>query len=238
MERADKMRFNNKVLSGNGRLRAGFTLVELSITMVISSILAMVVGILLVSGQRAWNKTYESSNHQIQFDAEGIMVTFGSMGRRANRTGYSLYKKRGGSYVPVTPRTPDEEVVSGDAVEFRYWDVRLDEKDSHNLMDAEKLATAYALFYLDGDQLKVDYGPYPPGAIPPEGGRRNTRGVSTILLAENVTADPNTGPFSHTTISRVGQGSVRINVTVTDPDDDNEKVTVMTSALMRNIWPR
>jgi len=33
-------------------------------------------------------------------------------------------------------------------------------------MDVTKTATAYALFYLDGEKLKVDYGPYPPGAAP------------------------------------------------------------------------
>jgi hypothetical protein len=55
-------------------------------------------------------------------------------------------------------------VVSGDAVEFRYWDVDLDASDSHDLMDVTKTATAYALFYLDGDRLKVDSDPYPPGA--------------------------------------------------------------------------
>ena len=107
-------------------------------------------------------------------------------------------------------------------------------------MDPTKTATAYALFYLDGDSLKLDYGPYPPGAVPPGGGSKNTSGVVTeVLLAENVSTDPNSSidAFSHTTIGGVGQGSVRMNVILTDPEDD-EEIRVMTATLMRNVWPR
>jgi len=128
-------------------------------------------------------------------------------------------------------------VVSGDAVEFRYWDVELDSEDSHQLMDVTKTATAYALFYLEGDTLKVDYGPYPPGGVPAGGGARNSSNASTTLLAENASADPNIGAFSHTTLNGVGQGCVRINIILTDPED-NESIRVTTAAMMRNIWPR
>jgi len=140
--------------------------------------------------------------------------------------------------LPIT--SDPEEVVSGDAVEFRYWDVGFDKADTQNLLDVTKMATAYALFYLDGDKLKVDYGPYPPGAVPDGGGSRNTSGVTTkLLLAENVSTnkDSKVGAFSHTTLNGVGQGSVRINVILTDPED-NESINVMTATLMRNIWPR
>jgi hypothetical protein len=124
-------------------------------------------------------------------------------------------------------------------VEFRYWDVELDKTDSHNLIDVAKIATAYALFYLDGDKLKVDYGPYPPGAVA-AGGGRNTAGVKTVVLTENASADPDSaaaGPFSHTTISKEGRASVRINIILTDPQD-GEIINVKTSTFLRNIWPR
>ena len=81
---------------------------------------------------------------------------------------------------------------------------------------------------------------YPPGAVPDGGGSRNTSGVTTkLLLAENVSTnkDSKVGAFSHTTLNGVGQGSVRINVILTDPED-NESINVMTATLMRNIWPR
>jgi len=104
-------------------------------------------------------------------------------------------------------------------------------------VDVEKLATAYALFYLDGDELKVDYGPYPPGAAPAGGGARNTAGVTTTVLAENVSTETEKGAFGHTTLNGMGQGAVRIDVTLTDPADE-QTLKVMTATLMRNIWPR
>jgi len=122
-------------------------------------------------------------------------------------------------------------------VEFRYWDVELDSEDSHQLMDVTKTATAYALFYLDDDKLKVDYGPYPPGAVPEGGGSKNSSDIMTTTLAENVTTDPNIGAFSHTTLNGVGRGCVRINITLTDPED-GENIRVMTATMLRNIWPR
>lgn len=225
--------------SQSKKFRCGFTSIELVITSVISVIIILSAGVLLVGGNRAWQKTYNSANKKIKLDADAITIAFGSMGRRANRLNYFIYKVNGGVFTPALPQTANEEVVSGNAVEFRYWDVELDKTDSHDLMDVGKLATAYALFYLDGKKLKVDYGPYPPGAVPAGGGGRNTAGVRTIVLAENVSADPNSdaSPFSHTTVSKVGQGSVRINCLLTDPDD-GEVINVKTSTFLRNIWPR
>lgn len=220
------------------KIRCGVTLIELLITMTISALLASAVGVLLVSGQHAWNQTYASAHKRIKEDAHDIMVRFGSIARRGNRLDYTIYDVSGGTFTPAAPQTADpEEVVSGDAVEFRYWDVELDSEDSHQLMDVTKTATAYALFYLEGDTLKVDYGPYPPGGVPAGGGARNSSNASTTLLAENASADPNIGAFSHTTLNGVGQGCVRINIILTDPED-NESIRVTTAAMMRNIWPR
>ena len=220
------------------KTRLGLTIVELVITMAISIMLISVVGILLVSGQRAWNKTYNSAHKRIKEDSHDIMVRFSSIGRKSNRIDYTIYDITGSTFTPTAPQTSNpEEVVSGDSVEFRYWDVELDSEDSHELMDVTKTATAYALFYLDGDELRVDYGPYPPGAVPGGAGARNTSDITTILLAENVTTDPNIGAFSHTTLNGVGQGCVKINIALTDPED-GESIRVMTATMMRNIWPR
>jgi hypothetical protein len=73
--------------------------------------------------------------------------------------------------------------------------------------------------------------------VPAGGGGRNAANVTTRILAENVTTDPNIGTFSHTTLNGVGQGCVRINITLTDPED-GEAVRVVTATMMRNIWPR
>jgi prepilin-type N-terminal cleavage/methylation domain-containing protein len=222
------------------KFHSGFTLMELVITMLISPILALVVGILLVSGNRAWQRTFNSTQKQIKQDAQAVTIVFESMARRTNRLGYTIYEVNGNIFTPAVPRTSNrQEVVSGDAVEFRYWNVDLDKTDSYKLMDVAKTATVYALFYIDDNQLKVDYGPYPPGAVPHGGGIRNASGVTTKVLTDNVSTDSNSniGAFNHTILNGVGTGCVRINITLTDPEDD-EIVRVMTAALLRNIWPR
>jgi hypothetical protein len=220
------------------RFRSGVTMVELVVTMTISLILVLAIGGLLVSGNRTWQRTYNSAHKKIKEDADDVTIAFGSMGRKANRLGYIIYNINGSTFTPAVPSTSNpQEVVSGNAVEFRFWDVELDETDSHKVMDVTKTATAYALFYLKDGQLKVDYGPYPPGAVPAGGGNRNTSNITTTVFAENVSTDPGIGAFSHTTLNGVGQGSVRINITLTDPAD-GESIKVMTATLMRNIWPR
>ena len=222
------------------RCRSGFTLMELVITMLISPTLALVVGILLVSGNRAWLRTFNSTQSKMRQDAQAVTIAFESTARKTNRLGYTVYEVNGNVFTPAVPKTSDpQEVVFGNAVEFRYWNVDLDKTDSYKVMDVTKIATVYALFYLDGSELKVDYGPYPPGAVPAGGGVRNTSGVTTKVLADNVSTDSNSnvGAFSHTTLNGVGTGCVRINITLTDPED-NESVEVMTAALVRSMWPR
>ena len=220
--------------------RSGFTMLELVVAMLISPTLALVVGILLVSGNRAWHRTYNSAHRRIKQDAQAVTIAFESMARRTNRLGYTIYNVNGNTFTPAAPKSSSpQEVVSGDAVEFRYWDVDLDKTDSFKLMDVTKTATVYALFYLDGNQLKVDYGPYPPGAVPKGGASRNASGVTTKVLADNVSTDSNNniGAFSHTTLNGIGTGCVRINIIITDPED-NESVRVMAGSLLRNMWPR
>jgi len=218
--------------------RSGFTIIETSISMIVGVILVLVVGVLFFSGNRAWQRTYAAANSRTKQDAIAVSLAFGSIGRQANRLDYMLYTISANVLAPARPETSDpEEVVWADAVEFRYWDVPLDDSDSHNLVDVTKTATAYALFYLDGSRLKVDYGPYPPGAAPAGGGSRNTSGVTTQVLAENVSAANEGGAFSHTTINSMGQGCVKIDVILTDPIT-GETINVSTATLMRNIWPR
>jgi len=221
------------------QFRSGFTLMELVIVMLISPMLALVVGILLVSGNRAWLRTFNSAHKKIKQDAQVVTITFENMARKTNRLDYTVYEVNGNAFTAAVPKTSNpQEVVSGDAVEFRYWNVDLDKTDSFNVMNVTQTATAYALFYLDGNQLKVDYGPYPPGAIPAGSGARNTSGVTTKVLADNVSTGSNTmGAFSHTTLSGVGTGCVRISVILTDPKS-NESVKVMTAGLVRSMWPR
>jgi type II secretory pathway pseudopilin PulG len=229
----------NIMKNRNKNIRNGFTLIEIVVAIVINMIVISGVGVLLVGGNRAWQKCYDSANNKIKQDALVTMLEFGNAGRKANRLCYTIYKNINGSYYPALPETNNpEEIVHGDAVEFRYWDEEIDSTDSLNLMDTSKMATAYAFFYIDDKKLKVDYGPCPPGAVPGSNGKKNTTGVTTNILAENVfTSDAQEGAFSHTTRNGVGQGSVRINITLKNPDND-ESVQIMTATYLRNIWPR
>jgi hypothetical protein len=204
--------------------------------MAISTILAMAVGALLVGGQRSWQRTYDEANRKIKQDAQAVMITFGSMGRKSNRLNYKLYKASISGYIPSTPQGGSSmEVVYGDAVEFRYW---AESGPTSALLDVTNTGTNYAFFYIDDDnKLKVDCGLVPPGAVPGGSGAKNAADITTTILADNVVPDPN-GAFNHTTISEFGQGCVRINVTLQDEDDPNDTVRVMTATLMRNIWPR
>jgi prepilin-type N-terminal cleavage/methylation domain-containing protein len=224
----------------NRKFYSGFNLVELMVAVLISSILVLVVGVLLVSGSRSWQQTYTAAHKQSEEDATAVTAALGSIGRMSNRANYVVYTKTGSTFTPAVSSTPGvDTVVWGDAVEFRYWNVNLDTGDTQHLMDVTKTATAYALFYLDSGQLKVDYGPYPPGAVPAGGGSRNTSGVNTVVLAGNASIDPNSGlrAFSHTTLNGIGKGCVRISVILTDPSD-GEQLRLLTSVLMRNWWPR
>ena len=218
--------------------RAGLSLTEMMVTITLALIVTLAAGSLLVSGHRAWKQSYYSVHKKMKQDALAVTLSFGNMGRKSNRINYVVYTKSGDEFTPASPKAMDTtEVVSGDAVEFRYWDVELDTSDSHNLLDTKKTATAYALFYLDGDQLMVDYGSYPPGGVPAGGGIRNTAGIITNVLAENVSVEGDLSAFSHTVENGTGKGCVRINIILSDPDD-GEKMNLMTATMMRNIWPR
>lgn len=220
------------------RCRRGISLVELTTASIAGLIVLLAAGFLLTSGHRIWQQNYNSVHSKSRIDARSIVIAFGNIARQSNRSDYIIYDKAGNVLVPVEPIDPQkEEVVSGNAIEFRYWDVPLDKTDSHNLLDNEKTATAYALFYLEGDNLMVDYGQVPPGAAPSGGGARNTSDISSMILAENVSRDDDIEPFSHTVVGGKGNGAVRINVIVTDPDTGREN-TVVTSVRLRNTWPK
>ncbi len=220
----------------NERFKA-VTIIELVIAAAAGVIIMLAAGMVLVGGHHAWEKTFDLTHLQIKDQADRLVLTFSSMGRRSNRTNYTMYNGAGSGFIRALP-TPDsqEEIVMADAVEFRYWDVELDESDTHQLFDPDKKATAYAFFYLDGDKLKVDYGPYPPGAVPGGAGTKNGSGVRTQILAENVSLLPGIKAFSHTTQGEVGMGSVRVHVQINDPQA-GRKIQPMTTVLLRNQWP-
>jgi type II secretory pathway pseudopilin PulG len=211
--------------------RNGFTLIEIVVAVAASLMVVMIIGSLLVSGQRSWARAFNYANSKSQLDALGATIAFGKYGRQSNRTDYTLYEVADGpKFVKVDPPATPEEVVKGQAVLFHYWDKDLEA----GIMDVSVTGTAYALFYLDEDKLMLDVGPVPPGAVDTFGNRLVGANVTTTVLAENVTALE----FSHTTRSLDGRGKgcVRMNMTLLNPAE-KVPLTVTAATLMRNVWP-
>ena len=208
----------------------GFTLIELVVATAASLILVLIVGTLLASGQRSWARAFGYANSKPQFDALGTTITFGTIGRKSNKMDYTLYDVHSGHFLPLPAPASPEEVVTGNAVEFHYWDTDL----TDDLMNPSVKGTAYALFYLEGTKLMLDLGPCPPGGVDAFGNRLSGAYVTTTTLAENVTALE----FSHTTrnLNGDGKGCVRMNLSLFDPAV-NSNITITAATLMRNTWP-
>lgn len=208
-----------------------FTLIEMIVAMAASVFVLLAVAILTASGQKSWSNTYNKNNSDLQVGTIGATTVLGAFGRKSNKTDYRIYKKLvTNKYERVVPETDPEEVVVGDAVEFRYWEGEL----TADMINANKTATSYVLFYLDHGDLKTDYGLYPPGGVDAGGNRLTGGDITTVTLIRGVTA----AEFSHTTQNMAGDGKgcVRMKITATDPVTGNPKV-ILAATLMRNTWP-
>jgi hypothetical protein len=212
------------------RTNTGVTLIELVMAMATASMVMVAAALLVHSGYRSWNRTFRNAYGDVRLDAIDTMATLGAIGRKSNKANYCVYDVVDGTFSPVLPSVEPEEIVTGNAVELRYWDTELND----DLLDPATTATAYALFYPENGQLKLDFGPYPPGAIDSSGHRRTTD-VTTRTMAKNVANIE----FSHTTRNMAGDGKgcVRMKLTTTDPADGSSK-TFMAATLMRNVWPQ
>ena len=219
------------MINNNSKNRHGFTLIEIIIAMTASLVVVLCAGTLIQSGHQAWARAFSYANSTAQLDALTTSITFGSMGRKSNRMDYKVYNIESNKFVPAvaSPAGPDV-VVTGNAVEFHYWDTDLES----SFMDLDVKGTAYALFYLEGDRLMLDIGPLPPGGVDGAGNRLEGAYVTTLTLAHNV----QTLEFNHTTrnINSDGRGCIRLNMTINDPND-NTPTTVTAATLMRNTWP-
>jgi len=201
---------------GKRRLAGGITLIEVVMAAAISMIPISAIAVLLIGGQRSWRTGYNSANRQIAIDGEVAAAIFGRVGRKSDYDDCEIY------HITKSNR----ELICGEMVEFRYWGnkrVRFDSGRGQSGEGSVAGPTEYARFYLDGDdkKLKVDYGSYPHGAR-----RRVARSVS---IADNVT----NVEFSRVRFNKIGHGSVKMKLTLTDPAD-GKRITIMAATLMRN----
>ena len=211
------------------KIRVGMTLPELMVAMVISMIPMLVVGGLLASGQRSWNQAYNSAHKKIKTDATAANIAFSSIARKSNRANYIIYEHNGSTFTPAVPPV-NQTSAKGQAVEFRYWNNNV---PTNAILDTSNQGTHYALFYVAGEKLKINYGQVDPSGVGAVNGSTLQMPDSTVVIAENVTAVE----FNHETTNGVGRGSVRGRITIPD-NADGVELNIMLASLLRNIWPR
>jgi prepilin-type N-terminal cleavage/methylation domain-containing protein len=220
----------------NRRRLRGVTLIEVVVTMAVAAIPLLAVGTLLVGAQNSWEQTYASVHKPVREDASILTTAFTTVGRKSNRSLYFVYKVNNGTFTVATPPN-GSTLAEGQAAEFRFWADGFDEGSaSLQTLETTNTGTDYALFYLDGTILKVDYGKVVGTVGGVSGGQRNQANkTSTVILAENVDVNTNNKIFSHTVISGAGQGCVRLNATL---KDGGVTVEIKTATLCRASWPR
>ncbi len=213
----------------------GFTLIEIIVALAAGCIVMLTVAMLIQSGYKSWKSTYDVANAGSYLDSIATTTSFGTISRKSNKKDYYVYSVTGSTFTRVTPVSDPEENLTGQAVEFRHWSSDLDD----DMLTPTSFADRYALFYLDGGQLKLDLGTSTGGptggAINASGNRVTGGGVNTLTLADHVTSVS----FTHTTKNLVGDGKgcVRMLVQINDPADNKIK-TIIAATYIRNVWPQ
>ena len=216
--------------------RKALSLIELIMAMAMASILVLAAGTLLLGGANAYSQVYKSIHEPIQQDSRALATAFKTIGRKSNRTNYTVYEINGGSYTEAKPDY-GESIAAGQAVEFRYWNKPFYElsKDMEE-MDINDTGTHYVLFYLDDEAIYIDYGQVVNGVGAVKNGVRQTGNITTYCLAENVDTTENTDIFSHEVVGGAGSGCVSMNLTLKNEKDDT--VEIKTATLLRVVWPQ
>jgi len=127
----------NKLVKMNVRANraSGFSLLEMTVTMLISSILMVGVSGVIVGAQKGWNDAYRRVYGQVVTDAYMARRVFDKVVRKA-----SIKKCVVG--------------LSNDDVEVYYYD-----------SPASTHPDRYARFYYDGSNLMLEYGQLEPGTF-------------------------------------------------------------------------
>ncbi len=110
----------------------GFTLVELAITIAISTIVILGVAVVLVSNQSAWNHMYNKAHSDVVTDGFVAKKTFDTLIRKASRENFLIND-------------------AGNLLEIYYYE----DEDSAS-------ADRYARFYEDGGRLILEHGEHEP----------------------------------------------------------------------------
>jgi prepilin-type N-terminal cleavage/methylation domain-containing protein len=214
-----------------------FSLIEMMVAIAIVAIPILAVGILLSGASRGWEKIYEDTNSPVRQDAMAIMASLQNFGRQANICNYQVYTIKTGVYAIAVPPNGQTTAI-GQAVEFRYWqDTFNPAAPAANLLDTNNTGTHYTLYYLDGTELKVDFGKVVNGIGGVNGGARQTANIiSSQTLARDVDLVNTTQLFSHTVVGGQGNGCINTELTLTNVDKISIEIKFAT--MLRAAWPR
>ena len=150
------MKNGRKGLYGKRRFVKGLSLMELMVTIAISIIPTSLIGVLLISGQYSWDKTYAQTNKQIEIEGQLAASIFGRVGRKAARNNCSFTS---------IIEDGSSDITRAKEVTFQYWCTG----EVTNTLVAET-----ARFYFSNNQLKVAYQ------------RGKDSNPNTVVLANNV----------------------------------------------------
>lgn len=217
--------------------RRGFTLIEVTVVIAIAAIPLLAFGILMSGSARAWHRIYDDLLSDARVDAYVVMASLQQFGRRANLLRYNVHRITGSAFTKAQPVT-GQSYAFGQALELLYWDEPFDPTDLDTaIIELDNTGTHYALYYLEGRQLKVDFGRVVNGIGGVHNNTRNTANlVETRILSENVDIQRNVNIFNHAVSA--GQGSGCINTDLTLTDENGITVEVKFSTLIRLAWPR
>ncbi|MBN2269564.1 MAG: hypothetical protein JXN61_03065 [Sedimentisphaerales bacterium] len=127
----------NKRIFRSGARRAGFTITELMVTVVIAVIVLFAIGVVIADSVRGWQKTYDQVYADVRTDSYVVRAAFDGIVRKA--VGYMHQVDPAGTWLEV----------------YYY---------SNNY--APQIDRYARIFYASG-MLMVDYGTYTLGANPP-----------------------------------------------------------------------
>ena len=158
----------------------GFTLVELILAMALAGIALLGIGMLLFDGQKGWGRIYSRVNASVLTEGQVAGKTFDNLVRKSKK---------------------DECVIdaNGAWVEVHYY-----------ASAASSATDRYALWYLSGNQLKVEHGTLGPKSV-----------ASTAILCNYVSACK---------FQKTGD-AVQMKLTLVNGKD---QTTTLTSAVLSN----
>lgn len=220
-----------------GKQQKAFSLIELVYTIAIATIPIIAVTILLSGSSRSWKKIFDDANSAIRSDGLAVMASIQQIGRQANITNYTVYTIKNGVFTPAVPPT-GKVTAEGQAVEFRYWKNVFDPNNPPNdVFDYSNTGDAYALYYLDGNTLKLDLGNVVDGIGAVSNKSRETKNlISTQIISKYIDSAKSAAPFNHNISGGNGSGCLNTNLTL--KDEQNKSIEIRFATLLRSAWPR